>query len=79
MKTLTKVLLSTVLISTLFAQSDVYLTNNSQVPDLKMPKNNLTFKEIEGYQNYKIVATHFRTDKINLTKRTTNYFTKNKV
>lgn len=63
MKTLTKVLLSLALGSTLFAQSDVYLTNNSEVPNLKMPKNKLAFKEIEGYQNYKIVATHFRTDK----------------
>jgi len=63
MKIITKVLLSTVLVSGLFAQSDVYLTNNSGVPDLKMPNNKLLFKEIEGYQNYKIVATHFRTDK----------------
>ena len=63
MKTVTKILLSTVLVSSLFAQSDVYLTNNSQVPNLKMPKNKLAFKEIEGYQNYKIIATHFRTDK----------------
>ena len=63
MKTVTKVLLSLALSSSLFAQSDVYLTNDSQVPDLKMPKNNLPFKEIEGYQNYKIIATHFRTDK----------------
>ncbi len=63
MKTVTKILLSLALSSSLFAQSDVYLTNNSQVPDLKMPKNNLPFKEIEGYQNYKIIATHFRTDK----------------
>lgn len=63
MKTVTKILLSAVLISGLFAESDVYLTNNTSVPDLKMPKNNLAFKQIEGYQNYKIVATHFRTDK----------------
>ena len=28
-----------------------------------MPDNNLTFTMIEGYQNYKIVATHFRIDK----------------
>jgi len=28
-----------------------------------MPGNGLTFKMIEGYQDYKIVATHFRTDK----------------
>ncbi len=63
MKISTQLMLSTVLISGLFAQSDVYLTNNSKVPDLKMPKNKLSFKEIEGYQNYKIIATHFRTDK----------------
>ena len=33
------------------------------LPNLKMPDNNLTFKMIEGYQDYKVVATHFRTDK----------------
>ena len=48
--------------ATLFG-TDVYLSDNTKVPNLKMPKNKLTFKEIEGYQNYKIVATHFRTDK----------------
>jgi len=63
MKILRKALLSTVLVLGLFAQSDVYLTNNSGVADLKMPNNKLLFKEIEGYQNYKIIATHFRTDK----------------
>jgi len=63
MKIVTKILLSTVLTAGVFAQSDVYLTNNSTLPDLKMPENALTFKEIEGYQNYKIIATHFRTDK----------------
>lgn len=35
----------------------------SEVPDLTMPENKLTFKAIENYKNYKIVATHFRTDK----------------
>ncbi len=35
----------------------------SEVPDLTMPKNNLNFKEIEDYKNYKIIGTHFRTDK----------------
>ena len=35
----------------------------SKVPDLEMPNNHLKFKEIEDYKNYKIVATHFRTDK----------------
>ena len=35
----------------------------STVPDLTMPENNLKFKEIEDYKNYKIIGTHFRTDK----------------
>ena len=35
----------------------------SKVPDLEMPNNHLKFKEIEDYKNYKIVSTHFRTDK----------------
>ena len=35
----------------------------SKVPDLTMPTNGLKFEEIENYQNYKVVATHFRTDK----------------
>lgn len=59
----TILLLSTILVSGLFAQSDVYLTNNTELPDLKMPKNNLPFNAIDGYQDYKIIATHFRTDK----------------
>ena len=33
------------------------------LPDLKMPKNGLAFKLIKDYQNYNVVATHFRTDK----------------
>jgi len=35
----------------------------SSVPDVEMPDNHLKFKEIENYKNYKIIATHFRTDK----------------
>ena len=35
----------------------------ASLPDIKMPDNGLSFREIEGYQDYKIVATHFRTDK----------------
>ncbi len=35
----------------------------SKVPDLEMPNNHLKFKEIEDYKNYKIVSSHFRTDK----------------
>lgn len=41
----------------------VAFAQDSKLPDLKMADNNLTFKMIEGYQEYKIVATHFRTDK----------------
>lgn len=33
------------------------------LPDIKMPDNGLSFPMIEGYQDYKIVATHWRTDK----------------
>jgi hypothetical protein len=42
-------------------QPDTRLQSN--VPDLAMPENGLKFKEIEGYKNYKIVATHYRKDK----------------
>jgi len=63
MKIFKKLLLPTALVFNLYAQSDVYLSDNSKLPDLKMPKNELPFNMIEGYQNYKIVATHFRTDK----------------
>ncbi len=35
----------------------------SEVPNLTMPNNGLTFKEIENYKNFKIIATHFREDK----------------
>ena len=35
----------------------------STVPDLTIKENGLKFTEIEDYKNYKIVATHFRTDK----------------
>lgn len=35
----------------------------STVPELEMPNNHIKFNEIKDYKNYKIVATHFRTDK----------------
>jgi hypothetical protein len=38
-------------------------TEESTLPNLTMPDNNLSFQDIEDYQDYKIVATHFRTDK----------------
>ncbi|MDD5053002.1 MAG: cytochrome P460 family protein [Sulfuricurvum sp.] len=35
----------------------------ASLPDIKMPDTGLSFQMIEGYQDYKIVATHWRTDK----------------
>lgn len=35
----------------------------STVPDIKMPENGLKFTEIEDYKNYKMISSHFRTDK----------------
>jgi len=55
MKIIRKTLLTMMVTSGLFAQSNI--------PELKMPGNGLSFQEIAGYENYKIVATHFRTDK----------------
>jgi len=63
MKKITKIMVSIGLSSSLLFGADIYLTNNNQVPNLNMKNTDLSFKEIEGYQNYKIVATHFRTDK----------------
>lgn len=34
-----------------------------KLPELTMPENNLSFSTIQGYEDYHIVATHFRTDK----------------
>ena len=50
-------------VTLLFAGADVYLTDNTKLPNIKMPNSTLSFKMIEGYQNYRVVATHFRTDK----------------
>lgn len=55
-------LISTLVISTTFA-SETYNTHKTQLPELKMADNNLSSSMIKGYQDYKIVATHFRTDK----------------
>ena len=33
------------------------------LPNLKMKDTNLSFNDIADYQNYKVVATHFRKDK----------------
>ena len=47
--------------STTFLFSTILIS--ASLPDIKMPDNGLSFREIEGYQDYKVVATHFRTDK----------------
>jgi len=57
-----KLLLATLCINFINA-SDITQTHNTTLPELKMPDSNLTFNKIEGYQDYKIVATHYRTDK----------------
>lgn len=56
-------LLALGLLTTVIFASDIYQTTNRDLPDLKMPDNNLSFAMIEGYEDYRIVATHFRTDK----------------
>ncbi len=35
----------------------------TELPDLSMPKSGLKFNAIKGYEDYHIVATHFRKDK----------------
>jgi len=63
MKKLTTILTGLACTASLLFGADIYLSDNSKVPELKMKNTNLSFKEIEGYQNYNIVATHFRKDK----------------
>ena len=60
---LRKIVVGVVLMSSLLQASDTYLPEKQILPDLKMKKSGLSFKLIEGYQNYKIVASHYRTDK----------------
>lgn len=55
-------IITSLLMGSLFA-SDIYKSYNTGLPELRMPDNNLSFKMIDGYQDYRIVATHFRTDK----------------
>ncbi len=43
--------------------ADVYISDNTKVPNLTMKNSHLNFRDIDGYQNYNIVATHFRKDK----------------
>ncbi|XPV70460.1 MAG: cytochrome P460 family protein [Halarcobacter sp.] len=63
MNKFTKVLLVITCCGVLLNAADVYLSDNSKVPDLKMKNTDLLFKDIEGYQNYQIVSSHFRKDK----------------
>jgi len=63
MKKLTMMILGLLSCSALLFGADVYISDTSTVPNLKMKNTKLSFKDIEGYQNYQIVATHFRKDK----------------
>jgi len=60
-KVTTIITLLTLVVSCNNTKSDYQV--KSKVPNLSMPENNLKFKEIEDYKNYKIIGTHFRTDK----------------
>lgn len=62
MKLIKKLTIALSLVTLSYA-ADVYISDTSKVPELMMKDSNLSFKEIEGYQNYQIVATHFRKDK----------------
>ena len=63
MKKLNKIIFSAMCCATLLSATDVYMTDNSNLPDLTMKNTNLKFSDIQGYRDYKIVATHFRKDK----------------
>ena len=63
MRKVNLLLLSLVGVGSLLFASDVYLSKKAEVPDISMKNTKLNFKDIEGYQNYKIVASHFRKDK----------------
>jgi len=61
-----KYIITLILIFTSLLGSDGYHAYNTKLPKLFISDNNLTFNEIKDYQNYKIVATHFRNDKYEL-------------
>lgn len=56
-------MLSKIVLSLISSAILLSASGESKVPNLEMKNTKLSFIEIEGYQNYKIVATHFRTDK----------------
>ena len=45
------------------ALADQHHENTYELPKLQMKDTKLSFDEIAGYEDYKIVATHFRKDK----------------
>jgi len=57
-----KLVLTGILLGMMFAYQNL-MASDMRLPEIKMPDSNLTFKMIEGYQDYKIVASHYRTDK----------------
>jgi len=59
MKTL---IIFNLLIASLLA-NDIYKNYDTELPQLYMSDNNLSFEMIKGYRDYKVIATHFRTDK----------------
>ncbi len=63
MKKIIKTIAGIGLSSSLVCGADIYMTNNTNVPNISMKNTALSFTDIQGYQNYNIVATHFRTDK----------------
>ena len=63
MKKITSILIGIFFSSVALFATDVYISDNRKVPDLTMKDTGLKFEDIQGYQNYKIVATHFRKDK----------------
>ncbi len=56
-------LLTTAIIFAMSTTANATESFNKEVESLKMPKNKLPFSLIKDFQSYKIVATHFRTDK----------------
>ena len=61
-----KIAMSFLAFSILLFGADDCFVDKSEVPNLKMKDTGLSFEDIECYQNFKIVATHYRTDKTEL-------------
>ncbi len=60
---LSKLAVGVLLCSSFANAADVYQSGNTNVPNLTMKNTGLSFKDIEGYKDYRIIATHFRKDK----------------